>query len=343
MATDSIDNYYRILHVTPTSTLEEIKRAYRNKAKELHPDRNKSPDAHEQFILLTEAYEYLLNLKAGKTRAKQPTVSYADWQAQKREQARQRARQYAKMKHEEFLKSDYYKGFTAIETVFNHLGFVLAIAILIVLPIMAIILHGTLGFLWSLAIMVLSSQITVPAIRNYSRLNLNTFFSAFAYLTGIKAFQATALTILNVFLFFRIGLQTLISFHLISAIIISLILISFAITKWITKTDSGRQLFISLCLIPLAINFALTVNYIFSSNPTTERYHFTNTKERTRRGFQKTTFILLDDNKYSEFPGIRLFLDYEAMMGSFQITYTFKDGLLGPRVMTDYKFERGYR
>lgn len=53
---------YDILGVQPTATDAEIKRAYRKKAMELHPDRNQDdPLATEKFQQLSEAYEVLKN------------------------------------------------------------------------------------------------------------------------------------------------------------------------------------------------------------------------------------------------------------------------------------------
>ncbi len=53
-------DYYEILGVPPEATQEEIQRAYRRKAFELHPDRNGgSREAEEAFKALTEAYAVL--------------------------------------------------------------------------------------------------------------------------------------------------------------------------------------------------------------------------------------------------------------------------------------------
>ncbi|MGY4379752.1 J domain-containing protein [Bradyrhizobium barranii] len=51
--------YYTILGLGINATAEEIKAAYRRKAKELHPDRNRAHDAPAQFRFLNEAYEAL--------------------------------------------------------------------------------------------------------------------------------------------------------------------------------------------------------------------------------------------------------------------------------------------
>lgn len=55
-------DYYDVLGASKSASAEELKKAYRQKAKALHPDRNSdNPDAESQFKEVTEAYDILKN------------------------------------------------------------------------------------------------------------------------------------------------------------------------------------------------------------------------------------------------------------------------------------------
>jgi hypothetical protein len=58
--TASTADYYGILGLTSDATLADVKNAYRNLARQHHPDRNNAdPGAIDRFRRITEAYEYL--------------------------------------------------------------------------------------------------------------------------------------------------------------------------------------------------------------------------------------------------------------------------------------------
>mmetsp|Transcript_34652 Transcript_34652/g.44207 ORF Transcript_34652/g.44207 Transcript_34652/m.44207 type:complete len:343 (+) Transcript_34652:131-1159(+) len=56
-------NYYQILGVSRTSNPLEIKRAYKTKSLELHPDKNPSPTAEDEFNTVKQAYDVLMDME----------------------------------------------------------------------------------------------------------------------------------------------------------------------------------------------------------------------------------------------------------------------------------------
>jgi len=59
MATMNEKDYYAILGVSKDATAKEIQKAFQLKARKLHPDINKEPDAEEKFKEVSEAYAVL--------------------------------------------------------------------------------------------------------------------------------------------------------------------------------------------------------------------------------------------------------------------------------------------
>ena len=64
-------HYLNILGLPETATKKEIKRAYRKKAMQYHPDKNQSENAQEMFIQITEAYDYLTTTPAQRVKQKE--------------------------------------------------------------------------------------------------------------------------------------------------------------------------------------------------------------------------------------------------------------------------------
>lgn len=54
-------DYYKILDISLDADIQDVKKAYRTLAFRYHPDKNKSSDASQIFIAITEAYEVLSN------------------------------------------------------------------------------------------------------------------------------------------------------------------------------------------------------------------------------------------------------------------------------------------
>lgn len=86
-----MDNFYKILGVSQTATAAEIKRAYRQKAKQYHPDATHNEADAAAFHEVVRAYEILsdlkqrsifdeaFNIKYGFSRKKKQEFNYREW------------------------------------------------------------------------------------------------------------------------------------------------------------------------------------------------------------------------------------------------------------------------
>ncbi len=103
----SLIEQYQLLEIGSDADMDELKKAFRKKAKQCHPDLNASPDAQAEFIRLHTAYEMVMAHLQGRTHSGfyQEPVSFAAAEvAERRAAMKKRAENYAKMKYEEFMR-----------------------------------------------------------------------------------------------------------------------------------------------------------------------------------------------------------------------------------------------
>jgi hypothetical protein len=102
--------YYNLLGLPAGSTADEIKKAYRKKARLYHPDINDAPDARDMFILVTEAYEFLL-ANHDKILSDEEAYQQAmeDWRKYRQHRSRKRADAFARTPYCKFRNTKFYR------------------------------------------------------------------------------------------------------------------------------------------------------------------------------------------------------------------------------------------
>jgi hypothetical protein len=350
MQKGQIERLYTILGVTPSATISEIKKAFRLKAKHLHPDRNPSPKAHEEFLELNEAFALLIDLKSnqkhqilqGRSENNQETDDEA-WERIVKEKVRQRAKQQAKMSYQEYMRSENFRMYSSIEIVFTHFIFLLSLCTLLVLPPILIYAYGPKGIVMSIVINILMLLFTMSAVRNIHKLNFKEFLEAFSYLIQTKIAISFVIILLNIVVFYFIGLNTLIKLSsLIGAYFIGsgfAVIMLWLIAKLKQQKQNITALYLgSFCVIPGIISLFLLMNYFFSTEPKIES-HYYKALVSSNDAQHKTGLIKLDNNIYEEYTAIRSFSGNSAIAYEGQINYYIANGLFGIKVLKDFSFE----
>lgn len=330
-----MNNYHQILGITSNASLDQIKKAYRSKAKLLHPDINKAANAQEQFVLLNEAYEYLLNTagnhtnqsKRAQEQANRQAAYQGQWERQEKEKARARAHAYARMKYEAYIKSDIYKTTEAINFVIDFMTTCLILLLVVGLPILSYRIHGPVALVFCAIIILPTSPLWFRfLVSMFSNLRLKNFLELKKTTLRSKITILAGFIILNLITLLKIAFCTLIELHLILGIYAITISIVFLITGSI-KGKFSKYVF-RYNVAPGIISLLFLINYFFSGNPTIETYRY---------GYQYNSApvfvsIVLNNNAHHRYKGIRMFLSKESIIGYKYIKYTFTDGLLGFRV-----------
>jgi hypothetical protein len=128
----TLPDYYEILDLPFNSSIQEIKKAYRVKARLYHPDINPSPEAKDLFIRATEAYEFLLaNHDKIKTDDQAYSRAMENWRKYRQYRSRYRATVYARSSYGNFKKSSLYRTTRFIDGTIVIYGLVISSLIII--------------------------------------------------------------------------------------------------------------------------------------------------------------------------------------------------------------------
>ncbi|MDQ3190924.1 MAG: DnaJ domain-containing protein [Bacteroidota bacterium] len=334
-----INEYYEILGVSQQASLQEIKSAYRNKAKKIHPDVNPSKDAQQQFVLLSKAYQYICDFKEGKIkpspykpRPYSPKSSYTHnpntysanqrkWANDELEKKKAWVRaQRAKKEAED--SADFKKYKKELFTMF-----------LFVSVIHSIISPFSLWNLLTLIFVIVVIYKNKHKLKKYFNLTfgeqMKTWSIFFSKTTQSHFFTLSFSILFSLIVFFTIVINTLIPMHYSVIIYLTAFILPFGIAEIGNK---NKKHWLKSFVLPLAVNLFFTFNYTFSYNPQIETYKLKKTFGR------KTTLINLHNNTYEDYLGIRVFFDYNYMAKKNTISFLFEEGLFGIKVMKEYTF-----
>lgn len=355
-----MNEYCKILEIPENATVKEIKQAYRRKVSLTHPDVNPSPNAHEEFIEVNQAYEYLIKLKTGHVlNAKQNLYTRQRSEVSREEfmkEARERARANARMKYEEFIKSPYYQSQIIYFALFDYLIIGIIILIFGIVFAQLIINLGWLGLFYCSFFGILIAVLSKSLSKNIKILSLNQLKDGLKMLYEFDIIKALPLLIFNNFTFFSLGFSTFIPlkqlFFVFYLAPFLLVMTTYFYNKKKFQKDiknkgghtpfrrknifNRNPILMYWAIIPSLFSVLLITNYSFSTNHRVEKHHYT----IEIQGGEISWMARLDNKKYEKYGGIRYFFDTEGFFTSHYVTLEIETGYWGIDVLKGYKITK---
>lgn len=336
-----IEKYLEILGVAADASEDELKKAYRDKAKLYHPDVSKLENAHEKFVLLSEAYEFLTNRLKNPHYGQKDHKSNHEWSENARKNARENARKAAQMKYHEFINSPYYKSMTEVSKVGDYAIFALLYVLFAFLLLYMIKMENLPGLILFSVFLVLNTILFFRMTKKGPKLTSKNTQNAIKLIVGSRLFFYAICVFAAIFFFAKFSLNTFIQdLHLLFFYSITSLITGF-FTYLPFRFMKKQRLFLILAFAPMLTGLFFGINS-FSRYTTIEEVHFfqfrvnayhTNVLEIPENGI-----FDLENDAYSQFSGIRFFPNYDNAVHAAGVKYYSRKGILGIRYLQDYEF-----
>lgn len=336
-----IEKYLTILGVPANASEDAIKKAYREKAKLYHPDVSKLENAHEKFVLLTEAYEFLMNrLKKSYHGQKTAQVKYK-WTEDAQQKAREEARKAAQMRYQDFINSPYYKSMTEIIKLGDYIIVMIFYVFFISFLVYMLINKSVAGaivfsvFIFTNTIVLLRMNRRGPKLS--AKIIRKSLFAIVSSTTFI--YFSTAFAALLLFLEFTLNTfipnVSLFLFYLVASIIT--VIFTFLPYPFMKK----HRFYLIFAFAPMMTGLFFGLNS-FSKEKTIEEVHFfefqVNAYYNNTLQIPDNGIFSLENKAYQNITGIRFFPNYEKAIKAAGVKFFSRKGILGMRYLVDYEF-----
>lgn len=334
-----IDRYYHLLGISNDASVSAIKKAFRNKAFQLHPDKNPGKDTREAFIAVSQAYERLMAFKEGKLQVQQDVDIIKEQENARRTEAKRRAAAAARARHEAYINSESYKSADALEVIFSHIYFLFGLALFGFFAFLLLFALREIAIIIFIFGLIFGIKPLIRLIRESNLVNLPRLWWAMKYLGMNSGLLTILFLIANIFTFREFAHVTLIEYGKLTIAYLFVTAPVYGYFKFKYEDFSiFNHIFIPVSLGPSIISLMLSVNFLFSSKPHSETYLFQRLKTIEENGrIISQDIILLPYHLYKDYDQIRTIPYDPSLYYHNQITYHFEHGLLGYRVLKSYE------
>ena len=336
-----IEKYTEILGVSANASEQDIKKAYREKAKLYHPDVSKLKDAQEKFILLTEAYEFFINRLKNPNWGSKNQKSNQQWAEERRKKVREEARKAAQMRYQEFVNSPYYKSMTEISKIGDYAIFLMLYFLFSSLFIYMLKLQNQPGVILFGLFLILNTVLFFRTSKKGPKLTHEVTFHALKSIVKSNLFIYISTFLLVLFFFTQFTINTFVPdlviflFYLLASIITGIF--TFLPFQFMKK----HRLYFMIGFAPLMAGLFFTINS-FSLKDKKEEVHFFDFRVQAyythHLQLPYNGIFTLENNAYKNASGIRFFPNYDKAVNNAGVKYFSGKGLFGMRYLINYEF-----
>lgn len=340
---------HQILGVKVSASTGEIKRAFRKKAHQLHPDVNKAPDAEERWMELYEAYELLLRHKqvrkakpkrraATQTRAKQPPLSKQEEREKARERARARAREHARMKFQAYKKTAYYQNELALEVIGDNFMFYSVLLLIFYLLYVSGKSEGNFTLFIAGFVAIGATPLWLRATKPNSNIRISLLLSSTHKILQSRVFSLLTLAGCNVLFYFLFAFNSFCSLYISAGGLLFSAALGYVLVKQniLFPHNAYSRSVAAYVVFPLCINLFFALNYTFATSAHIEQFDYRSQRVRIsstrgRSSYELSRFIQVPE--LTSYQGVRFFWSGKDKRGEGKVEYLIAEGLFGIQVV----------
>ena len=330
---------YSVLELPYGANEAQVRSAFRRLSLKWHPDRNKSEEATTRFIQIHAAYDFLQrHLLKGK-RPQFPNEPENENESIAEDPLEQACKN-ARMRYEEYLKSDRYQQDLTHENFNQFFGFLLSFLLVTALPVFLFLRFGISAIPVIIALILITSMFWFPAFRNFGKIEFGRLKGGF-----FKFYQESFIAeilVLSIAVFWMVAIcfRVFIEPRYLITVFILLAATFFGIFFY-KKIHFYNRYFAAISAAGLLIGLFFSINNVLGYNLRKETYTgiengsmFPGVGNNSALQDEKWPTFRLPGNKYHQYPQIRFHLSGNKDE-RIEVSYIIGTGFFGFTYLAD--------